>query len=201
MFYYLEGNISIIERNIAVVDCGGIGFRCNITSYTRNSLQEGKRARLFTYCNIREDGCDIFGFASIAEKSCFEMLISVSGVGPKAALSILSVNAPNDLAIAVIAGNEKALTAAPGIGKKIAQRVILELKDKMSKEPISTGNSSLSDAISAVYVKSAKAQDAAAALTVLGYNQTAISVALKGLDIENMTLEEIVRSALKRMVI
>ena len=201
MFYYLDGVVSLLENNIAVIDCAGIGFECNITAYTRASLKEGTRSKLFTYCNIREDGFDIFGFYTKIEKSCFEMLIGVSGVGPKAALSILSYNTPENFAAAIINNNEKALTSAPGIGKKIAQRVILELKDKISKEAALISDNVFMNNDQVIGInKSGKAADAAAALSVLGYSQTDIAYALKGIDIESMSLEDIVRSALKQML-
>ncbi len=197
MFYYIEGNVAVLEPFVAVIDCGGVGYKCNVTAYTRSALKESVRARLYTYCYIREDMFEIFGFSTKAEKSCFEMLIGVSGVGPKAAISILSHSTPENLAMAIITGNEKALTVAPGIGKKIAQRIILELKDKMSKE---SGEIAGGTFVPAVGAKSGKASDATAALAVLGYTQSDISSALKNIDIDSMTLEDIIRSALKQMV-
>lgn len=201
MFYYLEGNVSELESNIAVIDCLGIGFECNITAYTRSSLEIGKKAKLYTYCYIREDSFDIYGFDSKTEKNCFEMLIGVSGVGPKAALSILSSSTPENLAMSIVSGNEKVLTSAPGIGKKIAQRIILELKDKMAKQSsnmtIGGGDLLLT---SNSNVKNSKVSDAAAALAVLGYNQNDISTVLKNVDVESLSLEEIIRTALRKMI-
>jgi len=198
MFYYLDGIISLPEPGIAVVDCSGAGYKCFITQNTRAQIREGERAKLYTYCNVREDAFDIFAFFSRAERSCFEMLIGVSGVGPKAALSILSSNTPENLAMAIVMGNEKTLTAAPGIGKKIAQRIILELKDKMSREnePLSQG----AGFAPPVDMQSSKAADAAAALAVLGYNPSDIASALKGVDLDSLTLEEIIRSSLRKML-
>ena len=134
MFYYLEGTVTIIDVNLAVLDIGGVGYACNASMNTLSHLEIGKKARLYTYCNVKEDAFDIYGFYDKAEKRAFEMLISVSGVGPRAAMSILSSATPEALALSIINDNAKALTAAPGIGKKIAQRIVLELKDKMSKE-------------------------------------------------------------------
>ena len=146
---------------------------------------------------MREDIFELYGFATQNELNSFKMLLGVSGVGPKAALAILSATTPDQLALAIVTGDEKSLTAAPGIGKKIAQRIILELKDKLSKEQ--TGFSVEGGSVS-VAVKNDKANEAAAALAVLGYTSQDIGVALKGIDIEALPLEEIIRQALKKMV-
>ena len=141
---------------------------------------------------------ELYGFATEQELNSFKLLIGVSGVGPKAALAILSVGTPEHLTMAVITGDEKALTAAPGVGKKLAQRILLELKDKIAKEtqeiglPASAGGAAL--------CSGSKAAEAAAALAVLGYTQQDISAALKGVDVETLPLEEIVRQSLKKMV-
>ena len=161
-------------------------------------MQVGKQAKLYTYCTITEAAFDIYGFSTREELNCFERLLGVGGVGPKAALAILSVGTPEHLTMAVITGDEKALTAAPGVGKKLAQRILLELKDKIAKEtqeiglPASAGGAALGSG--------SKAAEAAAALAVLGYTQQDISAALKGLDVETLPLEEIVRQSLKKMV-
>ena len=146
---------------------------------------------------MREEIFELYGFATQNELNSFKMLLGVSGVGPKAALAILSATTPDQLALAIVTGDEKSLTAAPGIGKKIAQRIILELKDKLSKEQ--TGFSVEGGSVS-VAVKNDKANEAAAALAVLGYTSQDIGVALKGIDIESLPLEEIIRQALKKMV-
>ena len=134
MFYYVNGTVAEIETGLAVIDCSGVGYACATTNYTLSQLKKGERAKLYTYLNVREDAMEMFGFASQSELRSFKMLIGVSGVGPKAALSILSSTTPQQLSMAVVMGDEKALTAAPGIGKKIAQRIILELKDKCYRE-------------------------------------------------------------------
>ena len=128
MFYYLDGTVAYLGPNLAVIDCGGVGYACATTSHTLSRLQQGARAKLFTHLNVKEDGVDLFGFYSQNELSAFRQLIGVSGVGPKAALAILSSSTPDQLALAIVTGDEKVLVAAPGIGKKIAQRIILELK-------------------------------------------------------------------------
>lgn len=118
MFYYLNGTITMLEANLAVVDCNGVGYACYTTGYTLSQLQIGKQQKLFTYCHIREDAFDIFGFSTKEELNCFNRLIGVSGVGPKAALAILSAMTPGQFSLAVLTGDEKTLTMAQGVGKK-----------------------------------------------------------------------------------
>ena len=196
MFYYLNGTVAEIAAGLAVIDCGGVGYACATTNYTLSQLKKGERARLYTYLHVREDIFELYGFASQQELNSFKMLIGVSGVGPKAALAILSATTPQNLALSIVTEDEKALTAAQGIGKKIAQRIILELKDKLAKEqssfdvrggsvtPIQSGG---------------KVQEAASALAVLGYSSQEISAALKGVDTA-LPVEEIIRQTLKKMV-
>ena len=198
MLYYLNGVVAEMEANLAVIDCGGVGYACATTNYTLSQLKKGERAKLYTYMNVREDAVELFGFASQSELHSFKLLLGVSGVGPKAALSILSANTPANLAMAVVMGDEKALTAAPGIGKKIAQRIILELKDKLAKEQSSFSGDS--GAILPVAVPDDKTREAGAALAVLGYSASEVAAALKGIDMDALPLEEIIRQALKRMV-
>ena len=197
MFYYLNGVVAEMEANLAVIDCGGVGYACATTNYTLSQLKKGERAKLYTYMNVREDAVDLFGFSSQSELHSFKLLLGVSGVGPKAALAILSTNTPANLAMAVVMGDEKALTAAPGIGKKIAQRIILELKDKLAKEQ--TGFDARMGTLSPIPA-GGKTQEAASALAVLGYSGSEVAAALKGIDIDTLPLEEIIRQALKRMV-
>ncbi len=199
MLYHLEGIISDLAPGLAVIDCGGIGFALSITSYTLAGLKVGEKAKLFVAEAIGENNYDLFGFLWKDERRCFEMLISVSGIGPKAAMSILSHNTPENLALAIMSNNEKALTVAPGIGKKIAQRVILELKDKVSRE---TGGTELTATIpSPQSVQSGSAiNDALTGLGVLGYSSTEISPVLKKLDVQGMSAEQIVKAVLKQMV-
>ena len=118
MFYYLKGKVAHVAPQLAVIDCGGVGYACRTTSYTLSSLQVGQEGTLYTHLNVREDAMELYGFATENERSCFQMLLSVSGVGPKAALSILSSTTPEGLATAIITGNEKALTVAPEQSKK-----------------------------------------------------------------------------------
>ena len=199
MFYYLNGVVAEMEANLAVIDCGGVGYACATTNYTLSQLKKGERAKLYTYMNVREDAVDLFGFSSQSELHSFKLLLGVSGVGPKAALASLSTNTPANLAMAVVMGNEKALTAAPGIGKKIAQRIILELKDKLAKEQASFGPDT-GGSVPLTVLPNDKAKEAGAALAVLGYSGSEVAAALKGIDIDTLPLEEIIRQALKRMV-
>ncbi|MDR2421061.1 MAG: Holliday junction branch migration protein RuvA [Oscillospiraceae bacterium] len=192
MFYYLEGSVALISGALAVLDVGGAGYACHATAATLARLESGKRAKLYTYCNIREDAFDIFGFCTMEEKRCFELLLSVSGIGPKAALAILSSCSPEKLALAVAADDVSALTNSPGVGKKLAQRIILELKDKVTRETdIITRDGFAAPA-------KGGARDAHAALAVLGYTQAEISGLLRHVNAESMTTEEIVRAALRQ---
>ena len=200
MFYYLDGTVAEIAPYLAVIDCGGVGYACKTTNYTLSRLKKGQRGKLYTHLNVGEGIFELYGFATQAELGSFRLLIGVSGVGPKAALAILSTGTPDALAMAIITGDEKTLTAAPGIGKKIAQRIILELKDKLAKESAATGLD-FSGGGNTVNVSAftSKATEAAQALAVLGYSSAEVSLALKGVDVENLPLEEIIRQSLKKM--
>lgn len=200
MFYYLKGMVAHIAPHLAVIDCGGVGYACRTTNHTISSLKIGAEGTLYTYLNIREDAMEIYGFATENELNCFQMLISVSGVGPKAALSILSATTPEGMAMAIITEDEKSLTAAPGIGKKIAQRIILELKDKLAKGQLNSLAGERYGGTGVTVIPQNKASEAAAALAVLGYSQAEVAIALKGVDVDGLPLEAIVRQALKTMV-
>jgi Holliday junction DNA helicase RuvA len=200
MFYYLNGTVAEIAAGLAVIDCGGVGYACATTNYTLSQLKKGERARLYTYLHVREDIFELYGFASQQELNSFKMLIGVSGVGPKAALAILSATTPQNLALSIVTEDEKALTAAQGIGKKIAQRIILELKDKLAKEQSSFTAQGGGSGAAPKPLGGSKSGEAAAALAVLGYGSQEISTALKGIDMDALPLEEIIRQALKKMV-
>ena len=200
MFYYLDGIVAELLPYLVVIDCGGVGYACKTTNNTLSSLKKGQRGRVYTYLNVGEDVFDLYGFATQNELNSFKLLIGVSGVGPKAALAILSVGTPETLAMAIVTGDEKTLTAAPGVGKKLAQRIILELKDKMSKEVSAGFDFSGGKRASLPVAFSNKASEAAQALAVLGYSSNEVSAALKGVDVENLPLEEIIRQSLKKMV-
>jgi len=200
MFYYLEGNATVISSSLAVLDIGGVGYACMTTLNTLSHLETGKKVKLYTYCNVKEDAFDIYGFYDISEKRAFEQLLSVSGVGPKAALSILSSASPEVLALAIINDDESALTVAPGIGKKLAQRIMLELKDKVSKEMPALKDSGYVPASDSSGKTGSNQRDAASALTVLGYSQGEISAALRNIDVNELSVEEIIRKVLKNSI-
>lgn len=200
MFYYVDGTVTVLKQGLAVIDCGGVGYACHVSQNTISKLKIGTRARLLTYLNVREDIFELYGFIDEEEQSCFEMMIGVSGVGPKAALSILSVAPPDRLALSIITGDEKMLMQAPGIGKKIAQRIVLELRDKMSKEQLETASASSPVAAAAVSGGVNHTQEAVAALMVLGYTQAEALHAMEGLDAAGMDAEEIIRQCLKKLV-
>ena len=200
MYYYVSGTVAHIEPYLAVIDCGGVGYACRTTSYTLSQIKKGDKAKLFTCLSVREDAMDLYGFASQEELKLFQQLISVSGVGPKAALAILSSTSPANLAMSIITGDEKSLTAAPGVGKKIAQRVILELKDKLAKGQTVSGSGESVAGPAVTIIPQNKMSEASAALAVLGYSQAEINVALRGIDMEGQSLEQVIRLALKNMM-
>ena len=196
MLYYVSGTVSVLEPGLAVIDCGGVGYGCRITAYTAGQLKLNQSARLYITESIREDAFDLYGFSSREEQHCYELLTSVNGVGPKAAMSILAAG-PQNFTLAVMTGDEKLLTAAQGIGKKIAQRIILELKDKIGGSDAAL-DFTAGPASAPVQTGSAVAL-ARAALQELGYSPAEISTALKGADPAAST-EELVRHALRAMV-
>ena len=194
MLYYVSGPVAVLEPGLAVIDCHGVGYGCRVTAYTAAQLKLNQTAKLFITESIREDAFDLFGFISREEQNCFELLTSVNGVGPKAAMAILSAG-PQNFTLAVMTGDEKLLTAAQGVGKKLAQLSILELKDKM-------GGASMEMDFSAGAVVAAPQGNVAlatAALQELGYSAAEVHTALKGADPAAST-EELVRFALRAMV-
>lgn len=197
MFYYLEGIVSDIDINLAVIDCGGVGYAVNTTANTLSRLKTKEKAKLYIFEYIKEDCFDLYGFATLSERRCFEMLLTVSGIGPKAAQAILSTSTPEALAMAIMNGDEKAITVAQGVGKKIAQRVILELKDKVSKEA-----NVVAAEMPAVLTPADgdSRNDAVAALMVLGYSAPEINGVLRRMDVSGMTTEQIVKIALKNLM-
>ena len=202
MFYSLTGKVIHIAEQSVALSCGGVGFKCFTTQTTLDSVRrlQNSEITLFTHLNVREDALDLFGFYTEQELDAFKLLIGVSGVGPKAALSILSQLTPDNFAIAVSSGDAKAITAANGVGPKLAQRVIMELKDKIAGVSfISEESSAVSGAVSAVNNMSNTAE-AIAALTALGYSQTEASVAVSKLSPE-LSVEELIKGALKNMTL
>ena len=200
MFYYLEGKVAHVEPYLAVIDCGGVGYACKTTNTTLAQLKKGQRGKLYTYLDVGENAFGLYGFATANELNSFKLLIGVSGVGPKAALAILSAATPESLAMAIVTGDEKSLTAAPGVGKKIAQRVILELKDKLAKGQTINGAGETYGGTGVTVIPENKLSEASAALAVLGYSQGEINLALKGIDLDALTLEEVIKQALKKMM-
>ena len=195
MLYYVSGQVAILEPGLAVIDCGGVGYGCRVTAYTAAQLKLNQPAKLYITESIREDAYDIYGFIDREEQRCYDLLTSVNGVGPKAALAILSAG-PQNFTLAVMTGDEKLLTAAQGVGKKIAQRIILELKDKMGG---ANTEIDFSSPVAAAPMTGNNAALANAALQELGYSPAEITAALKGVD-PNATTEEMVRHALRAMV-
>ena len=205
MFYYISGVLAYANPTTAVIDAGGVGYKLTISENTYNSLPprhtvESPTAKLFTYMAVREDGIELFGFANEAELSSFKMLLSVSGVGPKAAISILSLLTPEKFALAVCTDDRKLIAKANGIGPKTAARIILELKDKLMK--VTDIGEAASASIESVSVptnagKLAEAQDA---LLVLGYSRSEALNVLKTIDTQTLGLEEIIKRALKLLM-
>lgn len=209
MYYYISGKLTILESNVAVIDAGGVGYKLSISGTTHDSLptpkfnaEEAPNVRLYTYLAVREDDMELFGFYSNEELSAFKLLISVSGVGPKAAMAILTLLTPEKFALAVCSEDTKTLSKASGVGAKTAARVVLELKDKLSKEnasAISGGSSQSSISISSEAPKNrlSEAQDA---LVVLGYSRSEAVSVLKTIDTAGLELEDIIRVALKKLM-
>ena len=195
MLYYVSGQVTVLEPGLAVIDCGGVGYGCRITAYTAAQLKLNQPAKLFITESIREDAYDLYGFSSREEQQCYDLLTSVNGVGPKAALAILAAG-PQNFTLAVMTGDEKLLTAAQGVGKKIAQRIILELKDKVG------GTTDVLDFSGPTVAAPDSGNNTAlanAALQELGYSPAEIASALKGVDPAAST-EEMIRYALRAMV-
>ena len=197
MIYYVHGEVTVLEPGFAVIDCNGVGYGCAVTAYTAAQLKLGQKAKLYITEAIREDAFDLYGFVSREEQRCYQLLTSVNGVGPKAAMSILSSGGPQNFTLAVMTGDEKMLTAAQGIGKKIAQRIILELKDKVGGGAMEM-DFSAGPAVVAPVTNNAAAL-ANAALQELGYSPAEVATALKGAPTDAST-EELVRFALRNMV-
>jgi len=202
MFYYIKGNLEYRDVNTCVIDCGGVGYKLTVSMITSDSLSNklGQQVKLFTYLAVREDGIELFGFGSNEERLCFNNLITVSGVGPKAAMSILSIMTPDRFSLSVCTEDVKAISKAPGVGAKTAARIVLELKDKVSKDMMSA--SPRLDAIPATKTAApsgGKLSEATQALMVLGYDKNLILTALQGLDISSLEVADIIKAALKKL--
>lgn len=190
MYYYIKGRLDILNGDCAVIDAGGVGYMIYVSTPTHEKLAPllGKTAQLYTYLNVREDAMELYGFYAEEERECFIKLLSVSGVGPKAALSILSLYTPQSLSALVSQGDAKAISRANGVGLKTAQKVIIELKGKLDLSEGAVSSAPLPSALS----------DAADTLAVMGYSKTESATALKGID-PALPLEEVIKQALKKL--
>lgn len=197
MIYSVRGTLIIKEAGLAVVECAGVGYGCRTTYNTLAALGSiGDEVMLYTHLQVREDGTELFGFYDKRELGCFKMLLGVSGVGPKAALAILSDIDPNNFALAVATGDFKQLTKVKGVGPKMAQRIVLELKDKLSKEQMTLSRSAPADPVNRAFISGGAAAEAVDALLVLGYSQAEAENAVSQLD-PSLSAEELIRLALK----
>ena len=208
MYYYIKGELVASNLNMAVVDAGGVGYKMTVSENTYRSLpkraEKNPSVTLYTYLSVREDGIELFGFANERELSSFKMLLSVSGVGPKAAMAILSLLTPEKFALAVCTEDKKTISKASGVGPKTAARIILELRDKLMKE------TSIDEDLSAAVLDHSgeeagapargKLSEAMDALMVLGYSRSEAQNALKSIDIQALSIEEIIKEALKKLM-
>lgn len=209
MFHYISGKLALLGQGVAVIDAGGVGYKLTISNTTydampaNRSVKEPPTVRLYTYMAVREDGIELFGFATETELASFKLLITVSGVGPKAAMSILSFLSPEKFALAVCTDDKKTIAKANGIGPKTAARIILELKDKLMKEHAGEDLSAMDTASVAsapAGTSRAKLAEATDALMVLGYSRAEATAALKDIDVNKCELEEIIRLSLKKLM-
>lgn len=195
MIYSVRGKLTHKEPFLAVVECAGVGYACRTTCSTSAQLGEtGKEVYLYTYLHVREDNVELFGFYSMQELNCFKMLISVSGVGPKAALSILSDIDAQRFALTIASGDSKVFTKTKGVGPKLAQRIVLELKDKIAKESITASDIKSSGNI--FVPEGNNCAEAVSALMVLGFSQEEVAAAVSKID-TSLDTGEIVKQALK----
>lgn len=196
MIYNVRGTLTYTDINYAVVECGGVGFKCFVSMTTLKELPPlGKEANLYTYLSVREDAMDLFGFATQQELDAFKLLITVSGVGPKAAMAVLSVLPPDRLSIAVSSGDVKSIKSAQGVGKKTAERIVLELKDKMLG--IAPSNAAAVQSIQAV-ASNSDAQEAVEVLVSLGFNQSDAATVVGAMD-KGLSVDDMIRKGLKQL--
>lgn len=197
MIYSVKGTLIHIESGFAVVDCGGIGYKVNTTTTTQRELKLNSTVTLFTYMNVREDAVELFGFYTKGELTTFKMLISISGVGPKVALAILSELSSEQIAVAVAASDYKTLTRASGVGPKLAQRIVLELKDKIKGVSVDGADSVVTKG--SVIVDTGNIPKAVSALAVLGYSAADVTPVLSKLD-PSLSVEEMISATLRQML-
>ena len=200
MFYYVNGELAYRDINTCVIDCSGVGYKLTVSLLTAESLNSklGSKVKLYTHLAVREDGIELFGFGSNEERACFNQLITVSGVGPKAAINILSVLSPDKFSLAVCTDDVKAISKASGIGTKTAMRIVLELKDKISKDMMTLGSKISAEDVGIINSNSALSE-ATEALMVLGYDKASVLAAIKGLDVSKMESGDIIKNALKKL--
>ena len=200
MFYFIEGKKEFVGNGIAVINCSGVGFRLLVSDRTvgKTAAERGDAVKLYTYLHVREDALCLYGFYSLEEQSSFKLLIGVSGVGPKAALSILSTLSPEKLAMCIIGNDAKTIATSPGVGVKTAHKIILELKDKITKDAVTTTGAKEYFSVPAP-AGEGKAAEAGSALVVLGYAKADAMSVVAGLDTENLSEEELIKQALKHM--
>lgn len=203
MFYYIKGKLVLNEDSQAVIDAGGVAYAMTVSANTQaaissKSFNGESEISLYTHLSVREDGVELFGFNDKDELHMFKLLISVSGIGPKAAMSLLSYMTPDGIALAICTDDKRAISKAPGVGPKTAARIILELKDKVQSSPKSNSNT---DVLNFVPMQSSgKHNEAIDALTVLGFHRAVAEDVLKTIDVANMELEDIIRDALKKLM-
>ena len=200
MFYYLKGELSLLDTTFCVIDCGGVGYQLTISLITAETLASkvGKEVRLFTTLAVREDGVELFGFGSTEEKAAYTMLTGVSGVGPKAAMAVLSIMTPDKLAMAVATEDIKTISKAQNVGKKTAARIVLELKDKVAQDFAISTDSSAGISIDTPHAKSSNISEATEALMVLGYDKNTVLNAIKSID-PSLDPGTIIKMALKKL--
>ncbi len=198
MYYHLYGTLEECTPGVCVIDCGGVGYKLTVSLITSEMLADkvGKNIKLFTHLAVREDGMELFGFENKEERECFNHLISVNGVGPKAAMSILSIMTPDNFAIAVCTEDAKAISKASGIGGKTAARIILELRDKLQIDE--SARTIKSTQKTTLLPRTGNLKEAADALMVLGYDKTSVTGALEGLD-PKLDAGQLIRQALKKL--
>lgn len=206
MFYYIKGTLAMLDPSFAVIDAGGVGYKLTISTTTHDAMpphltvSEPPVVKLYTHMAVREDGVELFGFGSHEELAAFKMLTSVSGVGPKAAMAILSIFTPEKFALAVCTNDTKAISKANGVGAKTAARIVLELQDKLMKEtPSDVLAGKTGGSISAAPIGKGRLAEAQDALTVLGYTRAEAMSALSGID-PALELEEMIKQALKKLM-
>ena len=197
MIYNIRGKLTYIDPQFVVVECSGVGFKCFTSLNTAGSVGKvGNEVNLFTHLSVREDAMDLYGFSTQTELDYFKLLITVSGVGPKAAIAVLSELSPDRLAVAIAAGDAKAITRANGVGKKTAERIVLELKDKMVNA--STGEISAAAASAVSAGETSASAEAVEALVALGYSQSDAAVVVGQMD-KSLTVDEMIRLGLKQL--